>query len=60
MFHDDEFTIIDLKDVKKMDGVAKTEFMNDLCEEFQDHRNSNPMRLFYCDLLSILIKNHGN
>jgi|TARA_R100000329_G_scaffold107350_1_gene88125 hypothetical protein len=60
MYKDDELPIIDLKAVKKMDGLAKTDFMNDLFEEYQDDRNSNPMRLFYSDLLSILVKNHGH
>ena len=60
MFPDDELPIIDLKAVKKMDGLAKTDFMNDLCEEYQNDRNSNSLRLFYSDLLSILVKNHGH
>ncbi len=60
MFQDDELPIIDLKAVKKMDGLAKTELMCDLHEEYQSSRNSNHMRLFYSDLLSILVKNHGH
>jgi hypothetical protein len=60
MFYDDELPIIDLKSVKKMDGMAKTKLMEDLHEEYQNLLNSHHMRLFYSDLLSILVKNHGH
>ena len=60
MLYDDEFPIIDLKSVKKMDGIAKTKLMEDLHEEYLNKVNSHHMRLFYSDLLSILVKNHGH
>lgn len=59
MFSDD-LPIIDLKSVKKMDGMAKTELMCDLHEEYQNKTNSSHLRLFYYDMLSILIKSHGH
>ena len=60
MFYDDELPLIDLKSVKKMDGIAKTRLMEDLHEEYLNKVNSHHMRLFYSDLLSILVKNHGH
>tara|TARA_R100001224_G_scaffold75419_1_gene46467 strand:- start:1 stop:201 length:201 start_codon:yes stop_codon:yes gene_type:complete len=60
MFFDDELPIIDFKSVKKMDGMAKTRLMEDLHEEYENKVNSNSLRLFYYDMLSILIKNHGH
>jgi hypothetical protein len=60
MLYDDELPIIDLKSVKKMDGIAKTKLMEDLHDEYLNQLNSHHMRLFYSDLLSILVKNHGH
>jgi|TARA_Y100001968_G_scaffold280141_2_gene276461 hypothetical protein len=60
MFYDDELPILNLKSVKEMDGMAKTRLMEDLHEEYQNSLNSHHMRLFYSDLLSILVKNHGH
>tara|TARA_R100001086_G_scaffold53916_1_gene24119 strand:- start:1025 stop:1225 length:201 start_codon:yes stop_codon:yes gene_type:complete len=60
MFYDEELPIISLKAVKEMDGMAKTRLMEDLHEEHQNSLNSPHLRLFYSDLLSILIKNHGH
>ena len=60
MFYDDELPIVDFKSVKQMDGVAKMRLMEDLHEEYLNKINSHNLRLFYYDMLSILIKNHGH
>ena len=54
----DEF--LNIKSVEKMDGLEKTRFMNDLLLEYKDPENSHHMRLFYYDMLTALIKNHGH
>tara|TARA_R100000231_G_C5282530_1_gene152043 strand:+ start:269 stop:442 length:174 start_codon:yes stop_codon:yes gene_type:complete len=54
----DEF--LNIKSVEKMNGLEKTRFMNDLLLEYKDTENSHHMRLFYYDLLTALIKNHGH
>ena len=54
----DEF--LNIKSVEKMDGLEKTRFMDDLLLEYKNTENSHHMRLFYYDMLTALIKNHGH
>ena len=60
MFYDDELPIVDFKSIREMDGIAKMKLMDDLHEETRNKINSHHLRLFYYDMLSILIKNHGH
>ena len=60
MFSDDELPLLDFKSIKNMDGIAKMKLMEDLHEETNNKVNSQHIRLFYYDMLSILIKNHGH
>ena len=60
MFYDDELPIVDFKSIKEMDGIAKMKLMDDLHEETRNKINSHHLRLFYYDMLSILVKNHGH
>jgi hypothetical protein len=60
MFFDDDLPLLDFKSIKQMDGIAKMKLMEDLHEEVNNKINSHHIRLFYHDMLSILIKNHGH
>ena len=51
-----------LQEVKDMNGLERTEFMNDIFLDYQSCKDlrQKKMELFYLELLKQLIKDYGN